>query len=108
MGESERLQLNKAVDTIKKNIEAKYIYLFGSFAYGNPEIGSDLDICVIAYALKERKIDVLKRIRRELVKTVDMPVDLLVYDKDEFDERAALSTTMEYIIRQEGVLVYGQ
>ena len=108
MGENERIQLSKAVSEIKKNIDVKYIYLFGSFAYGNPEDGSDLDICVIANELKERKIDIIKRIRRELMKTVDMPMDLLIYGKDEFDQRAALTTTMEYIIRQEGVLVYGQ
>jgi len=39
---------------------------------------------------------------------VDMPIDLLVYDVVDFNERSILATTMEHKIVQEGVLLYGQ
>jgi len=37
---------------------------------------------------------------------VDMPIDLLIYDNEDFNERSILMTTMEYKIANEGVLVY--
>jgi len=33
--------------TILKYVQAKYIYLFGSYAYGNPTEDSDIDIYVV-------------------------------------------------------------
>jgi predicted nucleotidyltransferase len=34
-------------DAILKNVAAKYIYLFGSYAYGEPTEDSDIDIYVV-------------------------------------------------------------
>lgn len=42
---SEKLEVIKEV--ILKKVPAKYIYLFGSYAYGEPTKDSDIDICVI-------------------------------------------------------------
>ena len=37
---------------------------------------------------------------------VTKPVDLLIYQKNEFYERAGLNTTFEYKIKSEGIKVY--
>ena len=34
-------------ETILKNIDAKFIYLFGSYAYGIPNENSDIDVYVV-------------------------------------------------------------
>ena len=34
-------------ETILKNVTAKYIFLFGSYAYGNPTEKSDIDIYLV-------------------------------------------------------------
>ncbi|MDR2900409.1 MAG: nucleotidyltransferase domain-containing protein, partial [Treponema sp.] len=45
------IDLSEKIDTIKdsilKNVPAKYIYLFGSYAYGKPTEKSDLDIYLV-------------------------------------------------------------
>ena len=80
----------------------------GSYAYGQPDEGSDIDLCIITENNVQRKIEVLRQARRALVQAVSLPVDLLVYGVEEFDERAGLSTTFEHKIMNEGILIYGQ
>lgn len=101
------IQLEKAIVAINESLIPDKIYLFGSFATGHPDDQSDLDLCIVTDHLKERKLEMLRRIRHSLVETVSMPVDLLLYSSDEFDERAKLSSTLEYKIVKEGVLVHG-
>jgi len=42
---SERLDIIK--DSVLKNVAAKSIYLFGSYAYGEPNDKSDIDIYIV-------------------------------------------------------------
>ena len=42
---AERIDIIK--ESILKYVQAKYIYLFGSYAYGNPTEDSDIDIYVV-------------------------------------------------------------
>ena len=101
------IQLEKAIIAINESLITDKIYLFGSFATGHPDVQSDLDLCIITDHLNERKLEMLRRIRHSLVDKVSLPVDLLLYSSDEFDERAKLSSTLEYKIVNEGVLVHG-
>ena len=55
----------------------------------------------------KRKIDIMREIRREILPFVSSPVDILIYDEKEFDERAELRNTLEYKISHEGMLIYG-
>jgi len=101
-------QLNTMVDQIKEQIPIDEIILFGSYAYGMPESDSDIDLCFILYGNHEKKIDILRHIRRVIAPYANMPIDILVYYKDEFNDRANLTSTMEYKIRNEGVKLYEQ
>jgi predicted nucleotidyltransferase len=74
---------------------------------GKQDEQSDLDLCIITSNLKGRKLDALRKIRHSLIDKVSMPMDLLLYTTEEFGERAKLSSTLEYQIAKEGVLVYG-
>ena len=47
-------------------------------------------------------------IRESISKVATKPVDILVYDQDEFLERAKINTTLEHKITNEGVSVYEQ
>ncbi|MDY6970685.1 MAG: hypothetical protein SVR08_18835 [Spirochaetota bacterium] len=55
----------------------------------------------------KRKIDIMREIRRKIIPFVSSPMDILVYDEKEFDERAELRNTLEYKISHEGMLIYG-
>jgi len=39
--------INNIKDSILKFVPARYIYLFGSYAYGNPTERSDIDIYIV-------------------------------------------------------------
>ncbi|NLO76840.1 MAG: nucleotidyltransferase domain-containing protein [Clostridia bacterium] len=94
-------QIN-AVTSVQK------IYLFGSYAYGKADHNSDLDLCVITNDSNIRKRDLIRLIRESISKVATKPVDILVYDQDEFLERAKINTTLEHKITNEGVSVYEQ
>ncbi|MCH7603070.1 MAG: nucleotidyltransferase domain-containing protein, partial [Planctomycetes bacterium] len=70
--------------------------LFGSRAYGHPDSDSDIDLCVITDLKDQRKIDVMRAIRREVRYAFSHALDILVYDEQEFADRAGLKTTLAY------------
>jgi len=45
-------KIDSIKDSILKIVPAKYIYLFGSYAYGNPTEKSDIDIYLVTVAPK--------------------------------------------------------
>jgi len=100
-------QIKIVRDTLSKKFDAKQIIVFGSYAYGKPNIDSDLDLCVIIDLKKKRKIEVIRAIRRELLELISKPLDILVYNEQEFEERAGLKNTFEYKILAEGRKIYG-
>jgi predicted nucleotidyltransferase len=92
---------------IAKRVTAKRIILFGSYAYGSPGADSDIDLCVITDLAGRRKIDIMREVRRAISSFITHPVDILVYEEDEFNERAALKNTMEHKIAEKGVRLLG-
>ncbi len=105
---SVREQIHQVAHIIKKKFPVKRIILFGSRAYGHSDSASDIDLCVIADLENKRKIDVARAIRREVGPGLWYALDILVYDEEEFADRACLKTTLEYKILTEGETLYGQ
>lgn len=101
-------ELDNIVDEIKKTVDINKIYLFGSYAYGTPDNHSDLDLCILTNDTQVRKRELIKAIRKAISKTATLPVDTLVYDKNEFSERSSVLSSLEYKILYEGVRVYEQ
>ena len=99
-------QIRQSSDKIIEKFAAKKIILFGSYAYGEPNKDSDIDLCVIADFKGKRKIDIIREIRREIISFITFPLDIFVYDLEEFDERSELRNTLEYKIAHEGKLIY--
>lgn len=59
------------------------IILFGSYAYGNPTKDSDLDLLIVKKHFNS-SIEEKRKIRKVL-KDIDMPKDLLVINKKDYD-----------------------
>jgi predicted nucleotidyltransferase len=102
---SEQIKLLR--NTLAGKFDAKQIILFGSHAYGKAAKESDIDLCIIADLKNKRKIELMREIRRELVDLISNPLDILVYNEDEFIERAKLANTLEHKIMRDGIKVYG-
>ena len=102
-----KYELENIINEINKTTNISAAYLFGSYAYGNPNQDSDLDICILTDDKSKRKIEIIKILRKAINKVQSFPVDLILYYNDEFDEKAKLNYTMEHEILLKGVKFYG-
>ncbi|MBM2817044.1 MAG: nucleotidyltransferase protein [Ignavibacteria bacterium] len=79
----ETAKINEVVSRIAKSFNPEKIILFGSYAQGTPNKGSDLDLIIIQdtdLPSHKRGLD----IRLSLIGT-RIPIDILVYTKAEFE-----------------------
>lgn len=100
-------QIDTLVKIISKKFNPQKIFLFGSYANGNPDSQSDLDLCIVTNLGNKRKIDLMRDIRREVRDKFQLPMDILVYENNEFFERAMLPNTLEHKIAKHGILING-
>lgn len=93
--------LSKAADIIRSQYSNARILLFGSAARYEDTENSDIDLCIILDHPAERLLDISRRIRKELYPVIRKPMDILVYDKKVFQDRAAVSVSMEAELAEE-------
>ena len=99
--------IDKITAVITSVVTCRKIYLFGSYAYGKPDAGSDFDFYVILPDDSERRLDVRRAINRKLIsESISLPVDILANYESEFEKLRELPT-LERKIAREGVLLYG-
>ncbi|MDK9693184.1 MAG: nucleotidyltransferase domain-containing protein [Sulfurimonas sp.] len=95
---------NIIVDNLVHSIHPQKIYLFGSYAYGEPNNDSDLDILVIKDDF-DKKIEI-KRAMRKALSGIDMSKDLLVVKSDEFEFYSHEAGSVYQTISQKGELLW--
>ncbi len=78
--------------------------MFGSFARGDFDSGSDLDLLVILNRV-ENRIEEMIRLR-DVLKEIPMAIDLIVYSRSDVEERQHLRGTMLYHALREGRVLY--
>ena len=99
-------ELDFITSTIKANTAPESIYLFGSYANGNPNSESDIDIYVVVPDSEADIIELCAKINMNLSIMKTPPIDLLIGKKSTFENRKN-RLTMEKIIADEGVKIYG-
>ena len=98
--------LDTITNAITANTQAVVIYLFGSYAYGQPHEDSDLDVYAV---IPDTDVDTLElggKIQTDLYKKITMPLDLLIGKQSSFDRRSKM-LTLENIVEKQGVKLYG-
>ena len=103
MSDDVKAELDKYVEFISSLSGVLQIYLFGSFANGDPHENSDIDLMIIV----ENNLDPFKTaytIRRNMTDT-DFAVDIVVNRKSAFEEASKKSSFQKTII-ENGVLLY--
>jgi predicted nucleotidyltransferase len=101
--------IEKKIDCIRnailKNVQAKYIYLFGSHAYGTPTEESDIDILLIVPddvgSLSFLYGDIIGDLRPDKIYFVD----LLIHRESQFNEKKEINRFLASIINK-GRLLY--
>jgi predicted nucleotidyltransferase len=109
--EGENMEINKDIENITQSIlntvNAEKIYLFGSYAYGQPNEDSDYDFYVVIPDGSEKTVKITQNIYRALRGFKNKPVDILVGYLSNFEKRSELPT-IERTIKKDGILLYGQ
>lgn len=85
--------------------QVEQIVLFGSQARGDADEGSDLDFLVIEPVVENRAQEMV-RLRRAL-RPLRIPVDVLVYSRDEVNRWGHQPGTALYWALKEGQVVHG-
>jgi len=104
----DKLLTNDNINDIKNKIVEKFhpekIYLFGSYANGTATEESDLDIAVIL----NNSINKLDNIRgiRNLLRDINNPIDIIVYNNNEFNDKVKKKYSFETTIVNDGILMY--
>jgi len=99
--------LTNLVNSLKDDEDVKLIILFGSYAYGNPNADSDLDIAIISERSFDELSDASKKIRKKLRRKVGMPMDLLIFNYERFTARVQEGFSFETEIFEKGIRLYG-
>ena len=99
-------ELATVIQAIASNTKIESIFLFGSWAYGEPKPDSDLDIYLVIPDNDVDICDLNAEIRFALYKKLPFPLDLVIAKKSVFDRRSK-SLTLESIIAKQGVRIYG-
>ena len=99
--------LRKICDIIVQTVPAVQIYLFGSYAYGQPHEDSDYDIYVVLSDDGPRPLDAAVAVRRALLPVDTGPLDILANHASPFSERCQIPSN-EREVCQKGVLLYGR
>ncbi len=98
-------KIKNIVDKIATKYRPEKIILFGSFAWGNPNKDSDVDLLIIKKTeMSSRKL--AQEIDESLFER-EMPIDILVYSPKYLEERLFLGDFFIKKIIKEGKLLYG-
>jgi predicted nucleotidyltransferase len=99
-------KLNEIKETILKYVPAKYIYLFGSYAYGEPHEYSDIDVYVITPDNVDNFLELYGKIKVDLGRKDIFFIDLLLCRESDYNHRKT-RYILERTICDKGKLVYG-
>ncbi|MDQ1284392.1 MAG: uncharacterized protein QG620_740 [Patescibacteria group bacterium] len=91
-------------EKIVKEINPKKIILFGSYAWGNPNEDSDVDLLVIQDSeepRRERQITLRKKLFG-----IEVPMDIIIYTPEELEKRLSIRDVFMRKIFRDGKLLY--
>lgn len=80
------------------------VIVFGSYARGDADEGSDLDLLVIEREVPNKGEEMLRLNRA--IGWIGKGVDVLVYSEEDFARRSAVPGTVPYWARIEGKVLY--
>jgi len=92
-------------DSILKFVPARYIYLFGSYAYGNPTEESDIDLYIVTPDNINNFSELYTKIMVDLSYKKIFFIDLLLSTESVFNSRKDRNI-FEKTISQKGKIIY--
>jgi predicted nucleotidyltransferase len=93
------------VTRLCRTFQPQAIYLYGSYARGEVNPGSDLDLLVVV-SQSDQSFFERGAIAYRALRDVPLPLDIQVYTQSEFDARASLPVSFERTVRTTGKLLH--
>ena len=99
-------KLEEIVRRLREAFSPVAIYLFGSYAYGTPGPGSDIDLLVV---VEDSPLSVYARdaLAYRAIGVIGTSKDVQVYTRAEFEGRATLPVSFERAVKTKGKLIFG-
>ncbi len=97
-------KLKEITEKIVKEFQPEKIILFGSWAWGEPKRGSDIDLFILKES-QERRIERERQVQR-ILRGSRLPVDILVYTPEEVERRLWLEDFFIGKILSRGKILY--
>jgi len=98
-------KMDSIKDSILKFVPARYIYLFGSYAYGNPTEESDIDLYIVTPDNISNFSEIYTKIMVDLSYKKIFFIDLLLSKESVFNSRKD-KNIFEKTISQKGKIIY--
>lgn len=98
-------QINNVVSKIVQSVNPTKVILFGSYANGQPNENSDLDLLIIKNTdnpLNKRASEI-----RQYLRGIKIPMDILVYTENEYKEQLNSKYSLLSNIVEKGKVLYG-
>ena len=105
MNQRDSKDLKMITDTVRSVVNVEKIYLFGSFAYGEPKDDSDFDIYVLLTDESVRPLKAIQTINMALARMDVRSVDILADMASKFYEKSK-GPTLERVVASKGVPLY--
>ena len=99
-------RINHIKESVLKFVPARYIYLFGSYAYGNPTEKSDIDVYIVTPDNINNFSELYTNIIGDLSDKKIFFIDLLLSTESIFDARKE-KNIFEKTIFLKGKMIYG-
>jgi len=102
--------IQQLVERIKQ-FDPEKIILFGSYAYGTPSDDSDVDLFVVKNVKREEIRSLRLSIRthlRDIIYNQKVPVDLLLDNQKNINERIKLGDSIYTEIMNKGRIIYAK
>ncbi|MCX7839976.1 MAG: nucleotidyltransferase domain-containing protein [Anaerolineae bacterium] len=102
-----RKQINAVVQRIVQQFNPEKVILFGSYAYGKPNIDSDVDLLVVMES-DERPARRTARVLGAILDVKTFPMDLLVRTPQELEHRLAIGDLFMQEVIERGKVLYAR
>ncbi len=94
------------VQRLVSSLQPEQIILFGSYAYGQPNDDSDIDLLVIVSDSDEPGYRRARAAHRAL-RGLGVPKDIIVMTRDEVNQKASVRSSLVSQVLREGKMLYG-
>ncbi len=98
--------LDEITRRIVKAVHPVKIVLFGSYAWGQPTVDSDLDLFVVLHSSDQPAYRQARSIYRSL-RGIGVPVDVVVRTHDEVERSRKVVTSLARKVMEDGKVLHG-